>query len=1206
MHHRLGSLMLLVGSLLACRGTGDVGLTDQRFPPSCEVTWPAQDTELLFGQDFELAVAISDSDTPPEELSFRAVSDLDGILPGEPDLDDIGATLDVAGTLLREGYHTLTITVSDEAEVAECEASFFVVPNTDPSVNFYGPSDQDVYLSSENILVDISVFDNEETDQAVLDLVWNGIGVDQPTAPEHPDGDGVAQWYLPLLPAGSYTLGVRVTDPVGGSRTSSVTFSVIPTDGDGDGWISLGDGGTDCDDTNFAINPSQLEVCNGVDDDCDGAVDEADAFQAPEWYLDGDGDGHGDPTTLVVQCTQPPGYIGTGGDCDDADVTVRPGGDEYCDGVDNDCNGEIDDAPLDGDVYYTDADGDTFGDLASPTTACAPSAGVSTDATDCNDGDAAAHPLADEQCGNGQDDDCDGAVDEACFIDHCGLIDTAVVWGPDATHRVTCPVEVESTLTVLAGTEVMFRGNGRIEVARSAPGRLLVNGTASDPVVFRPELASLPAGQLWFGRFDTGSALAHFSIEGTDDGRSAIYSEAPYLDLVDGQLSLGTSHGIEVADIGDISVVDCRVEQMLGDGLHIDGFLSALEGTTLTANLGYPVSLPPDEVSAIGLLNDLTGNWLPGVEVQDGWVSQDAVWSKLDVPYLIDDGLPIGGLASPVLTIEPGATLRFSSGRGLSAGKGRPGSLFIDAASDPVVLESRSAVPVPGAWRGVDFGAFDQGSQVDGLVIQHADSAVRLLGLSDTPAPLIDLRNVQVIEAMGIGIDVEPYSLLSLVDSTIRGGDTTGMRVEGGLAAFAGNQIVDNNGTALSIVSSAIPSMSASNTFSGNISDVIALRDSPVYDADFTWPDGGTAYSMAYDPIVVDGVSLPTLTIDDGVEIRFGQYSGILVQNGSLQVGGAVLLTGKGSSPSPGDWPGVRFYGNGHVGPLGLDGLSVHYAGGSPGWSGAMRMSRSDIGVIRGLSIRYSSDYGLFLDDTADVLQLDACVFEGNGADGLRVIDGGRVRRITNSTMTGNQRPIYFMKAENADAVEASNVLSGNQFDSIYIRSFTGFNQVDEDTRFRALDADWIIGGIVRVGDAVTPPVVTIDPGVVLQMVPGAEMVFGWGGGAELVAVGTASQPIRVTSSSATPAPGDWEFWEFDASTTGTVRHAVFEYGGNADSSNVTGNVRMDVASPIVLDQVELRESGAWGLYGMDLNQPERPDLSTVTFSGNTLGDTNF
>ena len=201
-------------------------------------------------------------------------------------------------------------------------------------------------------------------------------------------------------------------------------------DTDGDGYGDAGDSveacsqpsgyvpdATDCDDSDPAINPGASESCNGGDDDCDGAVDEADAVDASTWYRDGDSDGYGDATATTVACDQPSGYIAYGGpsleDCDDGDDDVHPGADEHCDGVDEDCDGAVDDSPVDADTWYADADADGYGDGSSTTEACTqPSGYVGYAAdTDCDDGDAAINPGASEAC-NGADDDCDGLTDD--------------------------------------------------------------------------------------------------------------------------------------------------------------------------------------------------------------------------------------------------------------------------------------------------------------------------------------------------------------------------------------------------------------------------------------------------------------------------------------------------------------------------------------------------------------------------------------------------------------------------------------------------------------------------------------------------------------------------------------------------------------------------------------------------------------------------
>ncbi len=98
---------------------------------------------------------------------------------------------------------------------------------------------------------------------------------------------------------------------------------------------------SDCDDDDAAVNPDASEICNGVDDDCDALVDDEDdsLLDVPTWYLDADGDGHGDANQPIVACEMPSGASETSDDCDDADYDLNPSAAEvFGDGVDNDCD----------------------------------------------------------------------------------------------------------------------------------------------------------------------------------------------------------------------------------------------------------------------------------------------------------------------------------------------------------------------------------------------------------------------------------------------------------------------------------------------------------------------------------------------------------------------------------------------------------------------------------------------------------------------------------------------------------------------------------------------------------------------------------------------------------------------------------------------------------------------------------------------------
>ncbi len=159
----------------------------------------------------------------------------------------------------------------------------------------------------------------------------------------------------------------------------------------------------DCNDSDGLAYPGAAERCNGADDDCDGSApdeadldgdgympcegdcDDTDPLVGPDvFYADADTDGYGDASNSVLDCTAPTGFVADDSDCDDLEATTNPGASDDCDGIDNDCSGAADEA-------YTDADGDGWAECV-----------------DCDDGDSAVSPTAEEVRANGIDDDCDG------------------------------------------------------------------------------------------------------------------------------------------------------------------------------------------------------------------------------------------------------------------------------------------------------------------------------------------------------------------------------------------------------------------------------------------------------------------------------------------------------------------------------------------------------------------------------------------------------------------------------------------------------------------------------------------------------------------------------------------------------------------------------------------------------------------------------
>jgi len=163
-------------------------------------------------------------------------------------------------------------------------------------------------------------------------------------------------WTVPAS-SGWHTAHVWLRDGLGNESASPTTAQIERgVDGDGDGVIST----RDCDDADAAVRPGGVETCDGRDEDCDGQIDEADAVDAGLVYADADADGAGDPTRSQRACAPPAGWTRDARDCDDGDAALRPGAAEACDSVDNDCDGDLDEAvqcrcealPWDGDKTH--------------------------------------------------------------------------------------------------------------------------------------------------------------------------------------------------------------------------------------------------------------------------------------------------------------------------------------------------------------------------------------------------------------------------------------------------------------------------------------------------------------------------------------------------------------------------------------------------------------------------------------------------------------------------------------------------------------------------------------------------------------------------------------------------------------------------------------------------------------------------------------
>jgi hypothetical protein len=281
------------------------------------------------------------------------------------------------------------------------------------------------------------------------------------------------------------------------------------------------------------------------------------------WYADADADGFGDAATAVLACAAPAGAVTDATDCDDTSPAISPDGVEICDGVDQDCDGAIDDTPTDAGTFHADADGDGYGDPTATTMACAAPSGFVDEATDCDDADAAVHPRAAELLCDGIDQDCDGADSDDAVIDASGTI-------PASFPTFAAALDAASPGDAICVADGTYRENVVIDVTvhigsyGGAANAILQSAVVDSPVV-RVNADDVTIDGLTVSGGDITASQAPGAAVYVTGDRVGLY----HLDVTDNATSFGGGAIDVVAN--DATVADCTIHDNDTSGVYLHG-----------------------------------------------------------------------------------------------------------------------------------------------------------------------------------------------------------------------------------------------------------------------------------------------------------------------------------------------------------------------------------------------------------------------------------------------------------------------------------------------------------------------------------------------------------------------------------------------------------------------------------------------------------
>jgi hypothetical protein len=481
-------------------------------------------------------------------------------------------------------------------------------------------------------------------------------------------------------------------------------------------------------------------------------------------------------------------------------------------------------------------------------------------------------------------------------------ITTEKTIGGDCANWVanqTVNIEPSGRLTILPGTTVTF-GSGAGLVVNG--GSLNAQGTADKRIILTgaQKTRGFWQGVNYHNTNDVQNVLKYVTVEYAGSSAFAFASPAA--------LALSTNSDSATSRVSLENVI---LQETNGYGLHLgtNALVTSFVNNTLTKNTSGAAEVVPNTAGFLSSNSTYTGNGKDLVLLQGGQVTRDTTWNALGVPYRVQDTVSVENDAD--LTIAPGASFEFNSGKGLYV----EGSLKAEGTAAQRILFT-GVQKTRGYWPGINYHNSNSTQNVLKYVtVEYAGSTeafhaelagVALTTNSDSAVTTVAISNSILRENRGYGLFFGP--------NTVAPG-------------FEGNSLTQNSEGAAAVAPNTVHYLRNTSSYTGNATgkDLVKVASDPWLQSSYTWQNLGVPYRLK--DLRVTGVT-SRLTLQPGVRMEFEAEGSLYIEDAELMAVGTadkrIVFT---KEPNAGaNWWGINFHNSASVNNR-LEYVDISYGG---------------------------------------------------------------------------------------------------------------------------------------------------------------------------------------------------------------------------------------------------------------------------------------